>query len=231
MDSGATWSPIVRLTDSDRKLLNYGWSWGTVCWQKPDLILARRHHSGSVWFSEDRGASFRQIADRTWCFGFASPTVLLTGGTNNVGIQRSQDGGTTWEQVHDGKINAREPVLLLDGCWWLLDEGLAVSRDEGANWQIVHPFEHGYWGPLFSPNRQQIVVVDRQGVQLSSDAGATWQTVCPHPGLESERVEADLFTPGKTDHREMFRLQFTVDWNARSIYYSGDRELCRRPLP
>lgn len=123
------------------------------------------------WTTSDTGIQPRSLAGTP-----LSPVVLAT---TEKGVQRSDDGGKTWE------LPAAAPVLLLTS---FADEATAVgvapdgsvqvSRDVGKTWQVTGGTVTGQPEAIAAAQgndgKLQIWVATTAGVEHSTDGGATF---------------------------------------------------------
>ena len=102
-------------------------------------IAYRTHDAGKSW---RRTNSERKLRQRAWYYThvFADPQGADTVYVLNVGLFRSKDGGTTFEQIraphgdnHDLWIAPEDPQRMVNGN----DGGATVSLDGGRSWSTV----------------------------------------------------------------------------------------------
>ncbi len=231
LDGGTTWQPIERIITEGKHLQSYGWSWGTMDWRSPapKQMLARLHHSKTIWHSADAGRTWKEVSRKSICMGVVNDRILLIGDTKDHALLRSADGGASFEKVYDGQLNAAFPVIFDDRIYWLTDAGLITSTDDGATWQLVRAFRDAYWGPYVSLDQQKLVVADADGVHMSSDSGKTWTRLFANPAFETGRLKPEKTVRGKVGHRDMYRVSFAVDFTNNVIYHVGGG-VFRRPL-
>ncbi len=201
-DGGRSWTRSTR---------GVGASWATA-------VAVDPLEPGAVWAATDRGLYRFSPASGRWsatgldeplttvAVAANDPEVLYAGGVG-VGIVRSRDGGSSWETAAplpggDGvepvalAVDSRDPRVV-----WAVyrpiagDGGLALSRDEGATWQVavpgadrfvsLDPFDSGH---LFAG-----------GAQLweSDDTGETWRELLRPASDEADGV---AFDPSGFDH-------------------------------
>ena len=78
-------------------------------------------------------------------------------------------------------------------------EGLLVSKNKGATWQVQGSPVEAAWGPYFGKNERQIAVIGRMGNEAgfwrTDDAGKSWNLAAPFPKLDRD-IRPD-WTPSK----------------------------------
>ncbi len=176
-DGGRTWSPS-RVGHLD---------YGAVDWQDSGrALLAIGHESGGkLLYSGDAGANWSTLGTGFWGAGMFDRTVLLTTRDGQAGIQRSSDGGKTWETVCDQRTSAPVMVEFHGDGYWLSEAGLLVSRDKGRTWTLLGPTPKGAaLGPLIGRTARDMVIGAPDGLYRSSDGGRTWSFAAPSaPGI------------------------------------------------
>lgn len=165
---------------------------GVVDWAKSGkAMVAFRNESGGVLcMTTDGGKTWRDIGrpgpdkkpikeDREFkAVGlFDSKTILASKGS---GILRSVDGGKAWAKVHDAKLVSPVMRVHKDVGYWMSDQGILASKDNGATWKIVSKV-NAVFGPWFGADEMHMVVVGKDGFSESRDAGQTWKLVAPLP--------------------------------------------------
>jgi photosystem II stability/assembly factor-like uncharacterized protein len=192
LDNGKTWRTFQQN--------GRGWDFGAVDWSQrdPQNILALHHESGGeLYHSGDGGKSWQLLGKDFTAVGIFDAGAFVASKGN--GILRSVDGGATWISVSERTPTGRVLVVFKGIGYWLTQEGLFVSKDKGATWQLQGSPIEAAWGPFFGKNEKQIVVVGKMGQDTgfwqSRDAGQTWQQVAPYPDFAHERLP-DL-TPSK----------------------------------
>ncbi|MDP3976228.1 MAG: hypothetical protein Q8P95_04925 [bacterium] len=125
-----------------------------------------------------------------------------TGG--NIGIQRSQDGGVTWQKLSDGisgpvdfhsmTISPADPNLLYG--WY---GALQRSQDGGKNWELVPSDLKQVISLTAHPKEKDtIFATTAKGIQVSKDQGKTWGTLSEQLG--SAAVIALAVSPSDSNH-------------------------------
>jgi hypothetical protein len=180
-DGGRTWRGFA---DVGRN-----WDFAAVDWSTSEVknIFAGRHESGGeVMYSNDGGTKWTLLFkdpefDKSGGLGiFDEKTLVYT--QKGKGIQRSTDAGRTWTKVSD-LVPVGRVVRILNGiAYWLGKDGLLVSNDNGASWQVQgNPVEASI-GPLLDPkNEKRIVVAGIKGIFQTADGGEIWSQVATLP--------------------------------------------------
>jgi photosystem II stability/assembly factor-like uncharacterized protein len=180
---GKTWQPL--------QAHGRGWDYGTVDWsvREPSTLLAVHHESGAeLHVSYDRGKSWKLLGKGYTAIGvFDSKTFVASQGS---GILRSTDGGVTWTKVSDYTPTGRVLSVFKGKGYWVSKDGLLVSKDRGATWQLQGSSIEAAWGPFFGRNERQIAVVGKLGNEAgfwrTDDGGEHWKFAAPFPTFERE---------------------------------------------
>jgi photosystem II stability/assembly factor-like uncharacterized protein len=178
-DGGQTWQAM---TDVGRN-----WDFGAVDWSATEVthIFAGLHESGGqVLLSVDAGKTWTRLFkdrefDKSGGLGiFDAKTLVYT--QKDKGIQRSTDGGATWAKVSDLEPIGRVVQVHKGMAYWLGREGLLVSKDRGATWNIQGKPVAATIGPMLDPrNKKRIAAAGLKGVFRSDDGGETWNRLTP----------------------------------------------------
>lgn len=211
-DGGATLTPFgtviptgtVPSTSIDVSTVNQlGLDVGVVDWGatgKACLVITHETH-GVLVLSTDSGATWKVLGkDFSFPVGIFDPQTLLVG-NSKIGLQRSTDGGATWNKVCDlpktSLANADSAngtsIIVYKGTGYLLTEnGLLASQDKGATWKALGtpvnigspPNKFLVSGPFFGADENHILLVGMDGVFQTVDRGANWKKVAPYPSTE-----------------------------------------------
>jgi photosystem II stability/assembly factor-like uncharacterized protein len=187
-DSGESWTQLGEAAGSDALELRT-----TAIVHDPlepkRFWVSGQYDTGGIYETSNGGASFRQLLEGWNTVGVSvdlgnPDRNLLLAALEPMELQRSTDGGTTWEsfarQLPDegGRIVA---ALAVDSQTYLVGTrdgrvpGIFRSADGGATWSRVHPT--GVAGVPVRANDGTILWLAERGggVLLSEDDGATWR--------------------------------------------------------
>jgi hypothetical protein len=163
-------------------------------------IFAALHESGGqVMFSNDGGQTWNKLFqdaefDKSGGLGIFDPKTLVYA-QKGKGIQRSTNAGQTWTKIAD-----REPIGRLVGirqgkAYWLANEGLLVSTDQGARWSVQGNAVEASIGPFFDPKSdQRIVVAGAKGIFKTVDGGESWKHISQLPAGFEKLPKAGWYT-------------------------------------
>jgi photosystem II stability/assembly factor-like uncharacterized protein len=193
-DSGRSWTAF---SDVSRN-----WDYAAVDWSSDTVktVFAALHESGGqVMFSNDGGRTWTKLFqdaefDKSGGLGvFDSKTLVYA--QKGKGIQHSTDAGRTWTKVDDRAPIGRLVRIRQDKAYWLANEGLLVSDDQGATWSIQGTAVEASIGPYFDPNfDQRIVVAGAKGIFKSVDGGERWKLVARLPEGFEKLPKAGWYT-------------------------------------
>lgn len=173
LDGGKTWASC---NDKSR-----GFDYVAVDWSEkaPRRMFGVRHESGEIGLlSGDGGATWTALGKPFKAFGVFDFDTLVT--WRGAGIERSTDGGATWTKVSDATPAGRLMVTRNGVGYWLAKDGLLVSKDKGATWEL-RPGINASFGPYFGKDDRHLVVVGKDGFHETTDGGAAWKLVAPLP--------------------------------------------------
>ena len=160
------------------------WDFGSVDWATPvpKIILGAKHETsppGEVYLSQDGGVTWKQLSihlagkpDRLSMAGVLDATTLIY--SNGDGIHRSPDSGGSWTKVSPVNPQTRLPVLFRGAHYLGSTNGLLVSGDLGANWQVQGTAVNIWQGPFFGRDEKEMLVVGKDGAFTTKNAGETW---------------------------------------------------------
>lgn len=180
-DSGQTWNAFA---DVGRN-----WDYAAVDWSAGEVktIFAALHESGGqVMFSSDGGKTWHKLFkdaefDKTGGLGiFDEKTLVYT--QKGKGIQHSTDGGQTWTKIAERQPIGRLVNFSHGKAYWLAKEGLLVSGDRGATWNVQGKSVEASIGPYFDPQHdQRMVVAGAKGIFQTDNGGEGWKLVARLP--------------------------------------------------
>jgi photosystem II stability/assembly factor-like uncharacterized protein len=142
-----------------------------------------------VYRTDDDGKNFASLGDivhnEYLSIDFSDPKrqLMLTGGHEQSGtLNRSTDGGMTWEQIGDALPSSCSqstwPVII-DANTYVLGcrNSILRSTDAGVTWDVVNSYG-GAGAPLFTSTGDIFWGIDMNGgLVKSSDEGQTWERV------------------------------------------------------
>lgn len=158
------------------------WDFGAVDWETGGkCLLAFEHHKdGTLGYSTDAGQTWNKTDYQfIRAVGVFDPQTLII--AKQEGIHRSTDAGKTWTQVSKRTPNGNV-MQLWNGVGYLASEqGVLVTRDKGATWEVLGAPVKAWWGPYFGADAKQLVVVGPDGIQQTLDGGESWKRVAKIP--------------------------------------------------
>lgn len=227
LDEGENWHSVERLVMEGDKLRSYGWSWGQVDWaNNPRRMLGKMHHSSRLWFSDDGGATWREI-ENTDYFGFAPDGSILIAKPGQGTIQRSTDDGDSWETVADDiPVHAFRPVIFEGNIYWLGESGLFRADATGRDWKPMgSELRNAFWGPFFGANADEIIVASKDGIFLSAEGGDLWTKIAENPIMLAEAKKEK-----PTQHSWLIGRN-TFGWDAKNqLLFLADGKLHKLDL-
>ena len=178
--------------------------------ETPGRVLLATHHG--LWSLDLETLAVAEVAEEAADFmGFSpvpnTPGTFLASGHppegGNLGVQRSTDGGATWEPLspgaggpvdfHQMAVSAADPALV-----WGIHHGAVLqrSRDGGATWEAVGPAPEGVIDLAASASAPETLhAATETGLRTSTDGGATWAPA--HP-TEVPATVVDVGPDGRT---------------------------------
>lgn len=154
----------------------------------------------------------------------------------NLGIQKSEDAGVTWEKIsngvggpvdfHEMTISPANPNVMYG--WY--GEALQRSTDGGIAWEIVEttnlPQPIGFMADPKDENNLYALTI--YGVSFSADMGKTWQDIFPE--LRLNLVTAFAMHPSDSLYMIAFSRKLGVmtsgdggkTWNVNNKYFLED---------
>lgn len=156
----------------------------------PDNVYIATHH-GLLLLKNDK--ELYRVGDKKDDYmGFSphptNPKIFFSSGHpetgGNIGFQKSEDGGFTWNKVSDGvngpvdfhamAVSPANPDLIYG--WYR--GALQRTTDGGENWEVVNSTNFVIVGLVASPKDENIVyAASPQGLFVSKNKGASWDRI------------------------------------------------------
>jgi hypothetical protein len=185
-DAGATW----KMMDSKASHVD----WCAIDWIDPDahFVLTLKHESGGLLLmSLDGGKSFAEVGKgyaTGWVFDHATAVVAEAKSKDrkHPRLQRTTDGGKSWNPCGQfspaGLGSAQALPKWRDGIlYWLVDDALIATSDQGATWKRLSTIKDGRYGPIFGKTAKHMFLLTGPGIIESTDNGASWSKPMPLP--------------------------------------------------
>lgn len=172
-DSGQTWNLASEVTDVLRLFIDP---------TGDHVLISRVEENSGLYISSDEGRTW-ELLTSTKCFSlaFGSDGVdTLYCGSNLGSIEKTQDGGQSWETILNGEGGFQVRAITLSPydsqeIWAGLD-GLQFSADDGRSWQARNSGLGTYFTLTIDPydNAFLYAMSTWGGLYRSSDRGQTW---------------------------------------------------------
>lgn len=223
-DGGETWkktlfvndqSGAVDLTlDPNNSRIVYASTWRA---KRTPHSLSSGGEGSALWKSTDSGETWSEISKNE---GFPKDTLGIIGVTvspknservwaiveqkEKGGLYRSDDAGTTWQQVNDErKLRQRAWYYTRvyadtedEDVVYVLNVRYHKSTDGGKTFNTFnapHGDHHDLW--IAPENSKRMIIGDDGGAQVSYDGGDTWSTYYNQPTAQFYRVTTDNAFP------------------------------------
>ena len=161
--------------------------WCATDWtdREAKFILTLKHEAGGLLLlSTDGGQTFAEVGrgyGTGWVFDGRTAVVAKVKSKDNpkAVLVRTTDRGATWQPCGDfnpvGVNSAQALPKWRDGrLYWLTDDGLIVTADQGATWKSLGRVKDAQYGPIFGRDAQHLLVLTKGGIVESTDGGANW---------------------------------------------------------
>jgi len=144
-------------------------------------------------------------------------------------LQRSQDGGQTWQAVGPpphGLIDLAASSLDTNTLYAATQRGLLQSRDAGKNWQLIHA-ESPATMVTVTPAGELYAFVAGVGLIRAPEASLQWSVL--HPGFGSQGYMTH-FTVQRDDARRFYAVLLNPDAKRQTVVMSRDGGASWAPL-
>jgi hypothetical protein len=150
-----------------------------VDWASMGLLAIKHESGGTLIFSPDGAITWKTIGKGFSGAGLFDSRTFV--GMTEKGIQRSTDGGKTWIVVSDLKATGQAMRVFNGVGYWVGENGLLVSHDQGTTWSQLGTEVKCTLGPYFGKDEQHLLVGTKKGLVETSDVGHTWKFAAPLP--------------------------------------------------
>ncbi len=151
-----------------------------VAWADLAMLSIKHESGGEMIYSPDSGKSWKSLGKGFDGVGLFDAKTLVAFKTKG-GILRSTDGGANWTSASEFQPTGKA-MRVHDGVgYWIGDKGVLVSRDKGANWELLGSPVSCAVGPYFGKDDKHLIVFGKQGAMETTDAGKTWKAAAPLP--------------------------------------------------
>jgi len=178
-DLGETWT--------SRRIIN-GYNGPIALEFKGDSLYALCF-SGGLFVSTDFGLNWNFLNIPTQYYtSLAVRDINIFVGTDQAGIWRSTNSGSSWAQINSGLTNLFIKAIAVDdsNVYCGTNEGLFISSDNGENWAIAGPGISQTIGiETIKIINNYIYVGAIYGIYLSTNRGANWS----YKGFGNDIVE------------------------------------------
>ena len=145
---------------------------------------------GKTWSSSSSGLTDPAVT-ALW-LDQNNPTTLVAG-TVNTGLFRSTDAGATWQAT--ASLGLTTALLQVGTSLYAgTGQGIAVSQDEGATWNLIAPTQVAV-GSLSASGTYIYAGLDDGHVMVQSTPAGTWLTTQPLTNVIANSISADSANP------------------------------------
>ena len=188
LDRGETWEQRVYVSENTKGKVTIGnVNVGFFAFDptNSEVVYVSTLENG-IWKSEDTGGNWQQTTlNQGYVQGFdidSSATTTLVAGVGNT-VQKSTDGGTTWETVYTNQPGNTITQVRFDPSddqvlYATTSGGIILkSLDQGKNWRIIYQLLGGDYVKrltILASDTHTLYALTSQSFYRSTDRGATW---------------------------------------------------------
>jgi hypothetical protein len=155
--------------------------WFAFNWTDPEhkLVLTLKHEqAGLLLASRDGGKTFDEVGKGygpAWVFDDKTAVVAEAPSKDrpNPRLLRTTDGARTFTLVREGKATAL-PRWHDGALYWLVDNALLRTQDQGKTWEKRCDVKDGRCGPIFGKSARHMLVLTGREIVETTDGGAGW---------------------------------------------------------
>lgn len=196
--------------DTAEKVLYVALSSGVTANATHSTLTTKPPQPFGIWKSVDAGATWqlKLAAEHPATDLEMDPTnpKVLYAGIRRVGMFKSEDGGETWNPIHDLVGGGTLPAEMTTGSDW---PELAVYRQPGMAEAVLY----AVLGPCEHPHKKWQPIGCKPTVYRSKDSAASWQQVYPN-------AEEDLSINSYVSYTHALTIH---PFDPDTLWYGGTR--------
>lgn len=175
-DAGATWMDAPQYTNTNQTLTSQT---RAIADGNGGVLLARRADLYRIPAGGGSAAILRRAMHSDDVSAVKCIDNLTARYNNSQGVNRTYDGGLTWQVVEGADLDYRLLMGTAEG-WWAQGPGrdLYLSSDRGAKWTLKADLPTSGFNQfltMFAAGETGLVVVLGTGSVVSYDRGETWE--------------------------------------------------------